>query len=86
MSYVEGGVGARVYSIALPFFLAAEANYARIDDGSDTTTAFSPAIGLGVNFGLAGIFVEAEARGHAFMASGNTENFVTFDVAAGLPF
>lgn len=86
MSYIEGGVGARVYSIALPFFLAAEANYGRIDDGIDTTSAFSPALGLGMKFGLAGVFVEAEARGHAFMASGNTSNFLTLNVAAGLPF
>ena len=86
MSYVEGGVGARVYSIALPFFLAAEANYGRVDNGIDTTNAFSPALGLGLNFGLAGVFVEAEARGHAFMANGDTQNFLTFNVAAGLPF
>jgi hypothetical protein len=86
MSYVEGGVGARVYSIALPFFLAAEANYGRLKSGSDTTNAFAPALGLGLSFGLAGVFVETEVRGHAFMAEGSTQNFLTFNVAAGLPF
>ncbi len=85
-SYVEGGVGARVYSIVLPFFLSAEANYARLDTGVDSQNAFSPSIGLGLNFGLAGVFVEAEARGHAFMGDGDTLNFLTFNVAAGLPF
>lgn len=84
-SYFDVGVGARVYSIALPFFLSASANYATLDPGDADDSAFAPAIGAGLNFGLAGIFMEAEVRGHAYMGD-DTQNFLTFDVAAGLPF
>lgn len=84
-SYFDVGVGARVYSVALPFFLSASANYAKLDQGGSDDSAFAPAIGAGLNFGLGGISVEAEVRGHAYMGD-DTQNFVTFNVAAGLPF
>ena len=85
-SYFDFGAGARVYSVALPFFVEVAANYASIDSGGESDSGFAPHLGVGWNFGVAGIFVEAAARGHAYMGDGDSQNFFTFTVAAGLPF
>lgn len=89
-SYFEIGAGARVYSMALPFFLSAGLAYSNYDTGGSSEGGLTPSIGAGLNFGLGGIFVEFEARGRlTFLGDdfgAEDPRFVTLTAAVGLPF
>lgn len=94
-SYWELGVGARVYSVALPFFINAglnyfDASYDLLDAGtvvSVSSSGIAPTIGAGLNFGLGGIFVEVEGRLHfGFSDDAADPRFFTLTGALGLPF
>lgn len=89
-SYLELGVGARVYSVALPFFVSVGAAWSKFDvDGADGQNGFAPSLGAGLSFGLGGAFVEIEGRGHvAFVGddSAYDPRFFTLTGAVGLPF
>lgn len=88
-SYYEIGAGARVYSMALPFFISAGLAYSSYDFGDTSEGGISPSIGAGMSFGLGGVFMEFEARGRvSFLGdeAGYDPRFVTLTAAVGLPF
>jgi hypothetical protein len=88
-SYFDIGVGARAYSVALPFFVSADLAWSRFEASDESSNGVTPSLGLGLEYGLGGAFVEFEARGHiAFLNEDNADNltFVTLTAALGLPF
>jgi hypothetical protein len=87
-SYFDVGLGARVYSTAIPFFLSAAGSYARYDPvGTNSKNGFTPSIGAGLALSLGNLFIEGEGRiNFALVEDIDNVQFWTLTGALGLPF